>query len=523
MHEIIYIQSGTYANYIGQHFWNVQESYFDWNEDPEDTGERRPPEVNHDVSFRQGMGTDGTPTYLPRVLIFDTKDAFGSLSKYNAMYQAVVGEEAVSPSIWAGASTSLRQQPYPKSQYQRDLENEVVGVPSKGGPSQPVPSRKAYNPSTWADYTRVYYHPRSIWPVTYNLGGNGNKWEEGEEVWNRLREQEDDFWDRDFRLFAEECDLLQGVQMTSSGSDAFASLSVSLLQTFQDEYPKLPSLVFLPLSQRKARFNTYDLAERRRIACESKALTMLTEIEATIVPLQHPATWLRGKWASGLAADINFGSAYQTSALLSAQIESATLPLRLNGNLTSLNSLTSLLNDHADTPFSQLSGAFPLSDVHFADKVWDFSTAVDSSVIDPMMYSACTTYRGILSLSDRDTLQERLEQSMGIREPLLKLSLTQLQYPILTSYPPILSEYADTIPLMSILHTSSRTASLLEHYTTALQGLLDENQFAGLGEGLGRDDIRAMRAELVNLREGYVQTDGFELSDEEREEDDDII
>jgi len=58
MHEIIYIQSGTYANYIGQHFWNAQESYFDFEEDPEDSSQRKPPAVNHDVSFREGIGAN---------------------------------------------------------------------------------------------------------------------------------------------------------------------------------------------------------------------------------------------------------------------------------------------------------------------------------------------------------------------------------------------------------------------------------------------------------------------------------
>ncbi|KZT58206.1 tubulin nucleotide-binding domain-like protein [Calocera cornea HHB12733] len=522
MHEIIYIQSGTYANYIGQHFWNAQESYFDFSEDPEDADEQRRPDVNHDVSFREGLGTDGTPTYLPRVLIFDTKDAFGSLPKYNAMYKAVVGEEADPSNFWAGASTAVHQQRHAKSQYQQDLETELSGAPSKPGPSQAVQPRKVHNPSTWTDYTRVYYHPRSIWPITWNLGATGDKWDEGEETWNHML-QEDDFWDKDFRLFAEECDLLQGVQMTSSPSDAFASLSVSLLQTFQDDYPKLPSLVFLPLSGRKTRFNPYDLAERRRLACESKMLSMLPDTEATIIPLQNPATWSRGKWTNGLAADMNFGSVYHTSALLSAQIESATLPLRLNGNHTSLNSLTSLLNYHSDTPFSQLSGALPLHDVEFAGRIWDFSTAIESSILDTMMFSSCTTYRGILSHADRDTLKVRLEQSMGIREPLLQLSFTSVEYPILTSYPPILHEHANAIPLMSMLHTSSRTTSLLDYYTGSLQVLMNEGQFAGLGEGLDREDIRTISAELVNLKEGYMRTDGFEISDEEREEDDDIL
>lgn len=48
MKEIIYVQAGRLANHIGTHFWNTQESYFTYGEDEE-------PDVDHDVSFREGL------------------------------------------------------------------------------------------------------------------------------------------------------------------------------------------------------------------------------------------------------------------------------------------------------------------------------------------------------------------------------------------------------------------------------------------------------------------------------------
>lgn len=49
MKEIIYIQAGNYANYVGTHFWNTQETYLG-----EDDTEHS---VTHDwdVSFREGL------------------------------------------------------------------------------------------------------------------------------------------------------------------------------------------------------------------------------------------------------------------------------------------------------------------------------------------------------------------------------------------------------------------------------------------------------------------------------------
>jgi len=48
MREILYVQAGNLANYVGTHFWNTQESYFTYAEDEEEAL------VVHDTSFREG-------------------------------------------------------------------------------------------------------------------------------------------------------------------------------------------------------------------------------------------------------------------------------------------------------------------------------------------------------------------------------------------------------------------------------------------------------------------------------------
>jgi hypothetical protein len=48
MKEIIYIQAGNTSNHVGTHFWNAQQSYFDYSGDKEVL-------VDHDVSFREGV------------------------------------------------------------------------------------------------------------------------------------------------------------------------------------------------------------------------------------------------------------------------------------------------------------------------------------------------------------------------------------------------------------------------------------------------------------------------------------
>ena len=68
----MYIQAGTLPNFVGTHFWNTQESYFQYDGDT-DTDETDEPEVNHDISFREGVSPkvglrSGSPfTHLRRL------------------------------------------------------------------------------------------------------------------------------------------------------------------------------------------------------------------------------------------------------------------------------------------------------------------------------------------------------------------------------------------------------------------------------------------------------------------------
>jgi hypothetical protein len=79
MREIVTLQLGQRANYLATHFWNAQESYFTYSEHDD-------PLVDHDVHFRPGVGADGSETYTPRTIIYDLKGGFGTLRKFNALY-----------------------------------------------------------------------------------------------------------------------------------------------------------------------------------------------------------------------------------------------------------------------------------------------------------------------------------------------------------------------------------------------------------------------------------------------------
>lgn len=72
-----------------------QESYFTY-----DGTEQSP--VDHDIHFRPGVGADGSETYTPRTLIYDLKGGFGTLRRYNALYE--LGEDSTAgQGLWYAA------------------------------------------------------------------------------------------------------------------------------------------------------------------------------------------------------------------------------------------------------------------------------------------------------------------------------------------------------------------------------------------------------------------------------------
>lgn len=93
MREIITLQLGHLSNYTATHFWNTQESYFTY--DANETSL-----VDHNVHWRQGLGTDGSDTFLPRTVIYDLKGGFGSLKKINALYESEADHDATATGLW---------------------------------------------------------------------------------------------------------------------------------------------------------------------------------------------------------------------------------------------------------------------------------------------------------------------------------------------------------------------------------------------------------------------------------------
>ena len=206
--------------------------------------------MDHDVHFRPGYGADGSETYTPRTVIYDLKGGFGTLRKYNALYE-LSEDSASGQGLWwvlffhncsklsnrplihlsrDGQEVIQKQDPIPQSDYQKSLDQGIS-----------APKLTSETVRYWSDYNRVFYHPRSIVQLNeYELNSQVmpfEDWNVGEELFNDL-DKEHDLLDRDLRPFAEECDQLRAIQLFTTSDDAWGGFTARYIDRLRDEYGK---------------------------------------------------------------------------------------------------------------------------------------------------------------------------------------------------------------------------------------------------------------------------------------------
>lgn len=123
-----------------------------------------------------------------------------------------------------------KQEPIPQSEYQKSLD---LGLPAP----KLTPETVRY----WSDFSRVFYHPRSVVQLNdYELNSRTmpfEDWSVGEELFNDL-DKEHDLLDRDLRPFVEECDQIRALQLFTSSDDAWGGFTSKYVDRLRDEFGK---------------------------------------------------------------------------------------------------------------------------------------------------------------------------------------------------------------------------------------------------------------------------------------------
>ena len=203
----------------------------------------------------------------------------------------------------------------------------------------------------WSDFNRVFYHPRSIVQINdYELGSSllpFEKWESGEELFVSI-DRDNDLLDRDVRVFAEECDHMQGIQMFTGGDDAWGGFATKYAESLRDEYGKMAIWAWgLEEEQWKGQRSKQML----RMLNAARMINEMSRHASMYVPMSIPATPLPQY------VHLDRNSVWHSSALLATALESATLPTRLRPGLQKrglLGDIEAELNVNGNQRITQL-------------------------------------------------------------------------------------------------------------------------------------------------------------------------
>ncbi|KAJ2482878.1 hypothetical protein IWW56_000719 [Coemansia sp. RSA 2131] len=207
MREVITLQFGENANYVGAHFWNLQEAYAD---------EHRTGEL-----FTQRSNKPS----VPRALVFDAVGNFGAQALEDDLQSAGNDEIDEDQALWTGAKEVHRQPLYPKHT------------------DSAQPARMKF----WSDFVQTKLSPHAMHVVSGVEFGNSlgemNTFQEGLQVFAGT-DSRGDVLEGNFRGFAEECDHLQGFQVLADAFGGFAGYGSAFMAKIRDEYPKTPILLY---------------------------------------------------------------------------------------------------------------------------------------------------------------------------------------------------------------------------------------------------------------------------------------
>uniref|UniRef100_A0A3B5MLF8 Protein misato homolog 1 n=1 Tax=Xiphophorus couchianus TaxID=32473 RepID=A0A3B5MLF8_9TELE len=291
--ELITLQLGHYSNFVGTHWWNLQDASLCY-----DPGSAPPPEVQSDSVFREGQTPGGSVTYTPRLIAMDLK-SLRTLRQEGSLYD--------------GGSVTVHKHSQPeKNCFLEDLEK----LDMDSFNSQLTRVQKNYrlegSVTVWSDFLRLHLHPRSVAVIhQFNHDREAHRLEtfgQGESVLQGalLDELEDRL-----HFFVEECDYLQGFQVLCDLEDGFAGLGSKVTELLQDSYGGRGILTWgmAPVVHRDSR-DRYHLLNAAlgtvNMAAHSSLFCPLTLLQA--------ALW------------------YHSSAILALALDALTVPYRLRNN-----------------------------------------------------------------------------------------------------------------------------------------------------------------------------------------------
>ena len=418
---LITIQCGNYSNYIGSHFWNLQEAGFVYDGGKSQRNEEIL-EIDNDVLYREGITLDKEVTYTPRVLVLDLKGSLGTLPESGELYDKISIPKEDSLSLhWSGGHQVFREEPIQKNEFLSDLERDTDNALSEkdvddvtAEDSMDGNDEKLYDleesVSCWSDYLGARYHPRSV--LLCNSYQHDNPvlpfdgWGLGREVWRDSSGLGDSLEDR-IRHYAEECDSLGGFQVISDCGDGWGGVSSCLVELLSDEYHGKSLLTFPTAPVQYSSWTAAHCGARLASSVMTLSHHLTSSSSSLVTPLSLARDWYPMSGQVTSLPHITTGqSHYSTSSLLALAFDTATASFRRrqgSGLQLSPGEVAAGLNCHgrriaslsADVPLQMSENVLEYFEQSPLNQVTPLLPGLSSSLQTSFTFPALVTVRGI--------------------------------------------------------------------------------------------------------------------------------
>ncbi|KRY18379.1 AP-3 complex subunit delta-1, partial [Trichinella patagoniensis] len=363
--ELLTIQIGEYANFIGTHFWNLQnhtlfqesagkvDSALDWNvllREESSNGEKIKGGISiphYGSEIFSDFNGKTERTYTPRVVAFE--------EKFNVNLNPLISNLETSLDV---DSVLLNNFKIEKKEAQPLIRNEFLQDVVENRFSRNGFYNLDDKVNYWADFILQPWHPKSLclmsdfeqcrFFVNFQDGGNleisisacfedCQRRAEGRQIFDEIETH--------IRFFAEEMDYIEGIQLLCDVSSNLAGMSSTLLRYFKDDYGNIPVLA-IPCWP--AHLQTMNRLSVEKLVWNSSQslLTMLSESLSTLPLSLSTELWDKdSQFCQWNELKYEPQSTYHTSAIIAAALETATIPWRcLNSGGSSSSSSSSSIS-----------------------------------------------------------------------------------------------------------------------------------------------------------------------------------
>ncbi|KAK3140103.1 hypothetical protein QOZ80_5AG0395890 [Eleusine coracana subsp. coracana] len=330
MREVVTVQVGGFANFVGAHFWNFQDELLGLANDPGADPVFRTAALDMDVLYRAGEH-QGVATYCPRLVSVGGRGSLGSLSSVGTLGSSSAASNEGNIVTWSGNVTRSAAKPRERNLFLQSLSEEEQNPSTSNAPNN---SQKSIEDKDlvasletgvkfWTDYSKVQYHPQSL----YELHGSWTDFDKfdnygaGREVvseWSQMEEMNEML-----RFFIEECDHIQGIQLIVDDSGGFSSVAAQYLENIADDYTNTPILLYCardPVSYGSRRNQRESII---RSLHDAVSFSKLSSFSNLVVPIGRPSLSYFSPFLS-----IQDEKHFHSSAICAAAIHSVTVPFR---------------------------------------------------------------------------------------------------------------------------------------------------------------------------------------------------